>query len=72
MAKRHRRTKAEMAIARAEKAEKIAKKFQAKINKKLDEHPQVLGMRPVDFQVSDPNDRISMNLVSLWDLSKNV
>ena len=56
MAKRHRRTKAEMAIARAEKAEKIAKKFQAKIDKKLDEHPQVIGMRPVDFQVSDPND----------------
>ena len=56
MAKRHRRTKAEMAIVRAEKAEKIAKKFQAKMDKKLDEHPQVFGMRFVDFQVSDPND----------------
>ena len=56
MAKRHRRTKAEMAIVRAEKAEKIAQKFKAKIDKKLDEHPQVLGMRIVDFQVSDPND----------------
>lgn len=56
MAKRHRRTKAEMAIVRAQKAEKIAKKFQAKMDKKLDEHPQVLGMRIVDFQVSDPND----------------
>lgn len=56
MAKRHRRTKAEMAIVRAQKAEKIAKKFQAKMDKKLDEHPQVLGMRFVDFQVSDPND----------------
>ena len=56
MAKRHRRTKAEMAIARAEKAEKIARKFMAKIDKKLDENPQVLGMRPADYQVSDPND----------------
>ena len=56
MAKRHRRTKAEMAIVRAQKAEKIAKKFQAKIDKKLDEHPQVLGMRFVDFQVTDSND----------------
>ena len=56
MAKRHRRTKAEMAIVRAEKAEKIAKKFQPKMDKKLHEHPQVLGTRPAAFQVSDPND----------------
>ena len=56
MAKRHRRTKAEMAVYRAQKAEKIAQKFQAKIDKKLDEHPQIVGMRPVDYQVTDPND----------------
>ena len=56
MAKRHRRTKAEMAAFRAQKAQKIAKKFMAKIDKKLDENPQVLGVRPVEYQVSDPND----------------
>lgn len=56
MAKRHRRTKAEMAIARAQKAQKIAQKYQAKINKKLDDNQQILGMRPVDYKVSDPND----------------
>ena len=56
MAKRHRRTKAEMAAFRATQAEKIAKKYMAKIDKKLDENPQVIGMRPVDYQVSDPND----------------
>ena len=37
-------------------AEKIAKKFQAKIDKKLEEHPQVLGVRPVDFKVTDLED----------------
>lgn len=56
MAKRHRRTKAEMIAYRAQKAEKKAQKYLNKINKKKEENPQVIGMRPVNYQVSDPND----------------
>lgn len=56
MAKRHRRTKAEMIAYRAQKAEKKAQKYLNKINKKLEEHPQVLGVRPVDFKVTDLED----------------
>jgi hypothetical protein len=56
MAKRHRRTKAEMQAFRAAEAERKARKYLNKIDKKLESNPQVIGVRPVEYKVTDPND----------------
>ncbi len=61
MAKRHRRTKAEMQAFRAAEAERKARKYLNKIDKKLESNPQVIGVRPVEYKVTDPNDPNTYN-----------